>query len=99
MEKVILSFASVKSKKTTIQNGIPEGWGQVIDTSMKKDHFGLGYKSSTKKGSPIPTKDRMQRIQEVFLSAGYVYGDQVNAVEKDTKDEEITTLVYQCEDW
>lgn len=63
---------------------------------MKKDCFGLGYKPSTKEGAPIPIKDHM-RIQEVFLSAGYVYGDQVNAVEQDTEDEDMTNLVYQCE--
>lgn len=97
MDKVILSFASVKSTKTTIENESPEGWEQVIDISMKKDRFGLGYKPSSKEGALIPTKDRIQRIQEVFLSAGYVYGDQVNAVEEDTEDEDMTNLVYQCE--
>ena len=97
VEKVILSFASVKSTKTTIENGSPEGWGQVIDISMKKDCFGLAYKPSTKEGALVPTKDRMRRIQEVFLSAGYVYGDKVNAVEEDTEDKVMINLVYQCE--
>lgn len=55
VEKVILSFASVKSTKTTIENGSPEGWGQVIDISMKKDCFGLGYKPFAKEGAPVPT--------------------------------------------
>lgn len=80
-EKVIPLFASVKSTKTTIENGSPEGWGQVIDINMKRDRFGFGYKPSTKEGASVPTKDCMQRIQEVFFSANYVYGDQVNAVE------------------
>lgn len=97
VEKVILSFASVKSTKTTIENGSPEGWGQVIDISMKKDCFGLGYKPSTKKGASVPTKYRMRRIKEVFLGVGYVYGDQVNTVGEDTGDEDMINLVYPCE--
>jgi hypothetical protein len=97
VEKVIPSFSSVKGTKITIENGSPEGWGQVIDINMKKDRFGLGYKPSNKEGAPVPTKDRMRRIQEVFLSAGYVYGDQVNTFEEDTEDENMINMVYQCE--
>ncbi|XP_050877822.1 uncharacterized protein LOC127081624 [Lathyrus oleraceus] len=97
VEKVIPSFSSVKGTKITIENGSPEGWGQVIDISMKKDCFGLGYNPFAKEGASIPTKDCVRRIQEVFLSAGYVYGDQVNTVEEDTKDEDMTNQVYQYE--
>lgn len=98
LEKVIISFAYVKSTKTTINNESPEGWGEVIDISMNKDCFSLGQKPSAKEGASVPTKDRMQCIQEVFLNAGYVYGDQVNAIEEYIKDEDMSNLVYQCEE-
>jgi hypothetical protein len=57
----------------------------------------LGYKPSTKEGSLVPTKDRIRSIQEVFLSTGFIHGDQVGAVEDDTEDGEASNLVYRCE--
>ncbi|XP_050914977.1 uncharacterized protein LOC127129916 [Lathyrus oleraceus] len=43
------SFASLKSAKSSIEGGNPEGWGQLIDIREKHDRFGLGYVPSAAK--------------------------------------------------
>ncbi|XP_050875250.1 uncharacterized protein LOC127078874 [Lathyrus oleraceus] len=66
--KACSSFASLKSVKSSIEGGNPEGWGQLIDIREKHDRFGLGYVPSAAKGARVPTKDNTRSIQEVFLS-------------------------------
>ncbi|XP_050877217.1 uncharacterized protein LOC127080975 [Lathyrus oleraceus] len=44
-------FASLKSAKSSIEGGNPEGWGQLIDIREKHDRFGLGYVPSAAKGA------------------------------------------------
>ena len=97
VEKASLSFASLKSAKSAVESGGPAGWGQVINVNEKNDRFGLGYKPSANGGALVPAKDRVRSIQEVFLSKGFIHGDQVGAVEDDTKDGETSNLIYQCE--
>ncbi|XP_050891176.1 uncharacterized protein LOC127096668 [Lathyrus oleraceus] len=74
--KACSSFASLKSAKSSIEGGNPEGWGQLIDIREKHDRFGLGYVPSAAKGARVPAKDNTQSIQEVFLSTGFIHGDQ-----------------------
>lgn len=74
VEKAGLLFASLKSVKLAAESGGPVGWGLVFNLNKKKDHFGLGYKPSSKKGSLVPAKDRVRSIHEVFLNTSYVYG-------------------------
>ncbi|XP_050875855.1 uncharacterized protein LOC127079511 [Lathyrus oleraceus] len=62
VEKVILSLASLKSVKSIVESGGPIGWGQVIDVSKRKDHFGLGHKSSSNEEALVHTKDRIRSI-------------------------------------
>ncbi|XP_050890018.1 uncharacterized protein LOC127095358 [Lathyrus oleraceus] len=64
--KACSSFASLKSAKSSIEGGNPEGWGQLIDIREKHDRFGLGYVPSAAKGARVPTKDNTRSIQEVF---------------------------------
>ena len=87
------SFASLKSTRTTIEEGTPEGWGEVIDVKMKRDIFGLGYKPTTNEGTSTSTKGRLKSIQEVFVSVGY----QVNAIDEDSEEEDMNNLMFQCE--
>ncbi|XP_050877333.1 uncharacterized protein LOC127081091 [Lathyrus oleraceus] len=93
--KACSSFASLKSAKSSIEGGNPEGWGQLIDMREKHDRFGLGYVPSAAKGARAPTKDNTRSIQEVFLSIGFIHGDQVNAIEDSTADEDEPCLVYR----
>ncbi|XP_050875676.1 uncharacterized protein LOC127079321 [Lathyrus oleraceus] len=95
--KACSSFASLKSAKSSIEGGNPEGWGQLIDVREKHDRFGLGYVPSVEKGAWVPTKDNTQSIHKVFLSTGFIHGEQVNAIEYNTEDEDEPCLVYQCE--
>jgi hypothetical protein len=95
--KACSSFASLKSAKSSIEGGNPEGWGQLIDIREKHDRFGLGYVPSAAKGARVPTKDNTRSIQEVFLSTGFIHGDQVNAIEDSTANEDEPCLVYRCE--
>ncbi|KAI5415991.1 hypothetical protein KIW84_041145 [Lathyrus oleraceus] len=97
VEKTSLSFASLKSARSAVESGGPAGWGQVINVNEKNDRFGLGYKPSANGGSLVPAKDRVRSIQEVFLSKGFIHGDQVGAVEDDTEDGETSNLIYRCE--
>ncbi|XP_050908978.1 uncharacterized protein LOC127122727 [Lathyrus oleraceus] len=94
--KACSSSASLKSVKSSIEGGNPEGWGQLIDVREKHDHFGLGYVPSAEKGACVPTKDNTRSIQEVFLSTRFIHGDQVNAIEDNTRDEDESCLVYWC---
>ncbi|XP_050909925.1 uncharacterized protein LOC127123778 [Lathyrus oleraceus] len=86
--KACSSFASMKSTKSSIEGGNPEGWGQLIDIREKHDRFGLGYVPSAVKGARVPAKDNTRSIQEVFLSTRFIHGDQVNAIEDNTEDED-----------
>ncbi|XP_050895830.1 uncharacterized protein LOC127102504 [Lathyrus oleraceus] len=95
--KASSSFASLKSARSSIEGGNPEGWGQLIDIREKHDRFGLGYVPSAAKGARVPAKDNTRSIQEVFLSTGFIHGDQVNAIEDSTANEDEPCLVYQCE--
>ncbi|XP_050876694.1 uncharacterized protein LOC127080417 [Lathyrus oleraceus] len=95
--KACSSFASLKSAKSSIEGGNPEGWGQLIDIREKHDRFGLGYVPSAAKGARVPAKDNTRSIQEVFLSTGFIHGDQVNAIEDNTESEDEPCLVYRCE--
>ncbi|XP_050889537.1 pectin acetylesterase 8-like [Lathyrus oleraceus] len=97
--KACSSFASLKSAKSSIEGGNPEGWGQLIDIREKHDRFGLGYVPSAAKGARVPTKDNTRSIQEVFLSTRFIHGDQVNAIEDSTanEDEPSTNLHYREE--
>ncbi|KAI5399336.1 hypothetical protein KIW84_064625 [Lathyrus oleraceus] len=57
-------------------------------------------KSSIEGGNPeawVPAKDNNRSIHEVFLNTGFIHGDQVNAIEDNTEDEDVPCLVYQCE--
>ncbi|XP_050916145.1 uncharacterized protein LOC127131260 [Lathyrus oleraceus] len=47
--KACSSFTSLKSAKSSIEGGNPEGCGQLIDIREKHDHFGLGYVPSAAK--------------------------------------------------
>ncbi|XP_050919635.1 uncharacterized protein LOC127137195 [Lathyrus oleraceus] len=91
--KACSSFASLKSAKSSIEGGNPEGWGQVIDIREKHDRFGLGYVPSAVKGARVPAKDNTRSIQEVFLSTGFIHGDQVDAIEDSTANEDEPCLV------
>ncbi|XP_050888930.1 uncharacterized protein LOC127094104 [Lathyrus oleraceus] len=95
--KACSSFASLKSAKSSIEGGNPEGWGQLIDIREKHDRFGLGYVPSAAKGARVPAKDNTRSIQEVFLNTGFIHGDQVNAVEDSTENEDEPCLVYRFE--
>ncbi|XP_050876089.1 uncharacterized protein LOC127079759 [Lathyrus oleraceus] len=95
--KACSSFASLKSAKSSIEGGNPEGWGQVIDVREKHDHFGLGYVPSAAKEAWVHAKDKTRSIQEVFLSIRFIHEDQVNAIEDNTEDEDESCLVYQSE--
>ncbi|XP_050896008.1 uncharacterized protein LOC127102703 [Lathyrus oleraceus] len=55
--KACSSSASLKSAKSSIEGGNPEGWGQLIDIREKHDRFGLGYVPSAAKGARVPAKD------------------------------------------
>ncbi|XP_050896536.1 uncharacterized protein LOC127103311 [Lathyrus oleraceus] len=55
--KACSSFASLKSVKSSIEGGNPEGWGQLIDVREKHDRFGMRYVSSAAKGARVPAKD------------------------------------------
>ncbi|XP_050890371.1 uncharacterized protein LOC127095771 [Lathyrus oleraceus] len=95
--KACSSFASLKSTKSSIEGGNPEGWGHLIDVREKHDRFGLGYVPSAAKGAWVPAKENTRSIQEVFLNTGFIHGDQVNAIEDNSEDEDEPCLVYQCE--
>ncbi|XP_050890365.1 uncharacterized protein LOC127095765 [Lathyrus oleraceus] len=86
--KACSSFASLKSAKSSVEGGNPEGWGELIDIREKHDRFGLGYVPPAAKGARFPTKDNTRSIQEVFLSTGFIHGDQVNAIEDSTANED-----------
>ncbi|XP_050897670.1 uncharacterized protein LOC127104530 [Lathyrus oleraceus] len=95
--KACSSFASLKSVKSSIEGGNPEDWGQLIDVREKHDRFGLRYVPSVAKGARVPAKENSRSMQEVFLSTGFIHGDQVNAIEDSTEDEDEPCLVYRCE--
>ncbi|XP_050909747.1 uncharacterized protein LOC127123585 [Lathyrus oleraceus] len=92
--KGIPYFASWKKAILTIKEGSLEGWGDVIDVKIKLDRYGLGYKpTNAKKGAPTSIRGCPKTIQEVFVSAEY----QVNAIDEDIEDEDLSNLVYQCD--
>jgi hypothetical protein len=92
--KCIPSFTSWKKARSTIEEGSPEGWGDVIDVKLKSDRFGLGYKpTNVKKEASTSTKGRPKTIQEVFVSTGY----QVNAIDEYLEDEYLSNLVCQSD--
>lgn len=45
------SFASLKSTRSTIDRGIPEGWGEVINVKTKTNRHGLGYRPTHEKAA------------------------------------------------
>jgi hypothetical protein len=92
--KGIPSFSSWTKARSTIKEGSPEGRGDVIDVKPKLDRYGLGYKpTNAKKGASTSIKGRPKTIQKVFVNAGY----QVNDIDEDLEDEDLSNLVYQCD--
>lgn len=79
-KKSVVTMSSLKDAKVVVEPGHPEGWGRVLDLPPKFDKLGLGY--STHKSSEA-VKDR-KVVQ--FTSAGFIYTDQVNAVEDNDED-------------
>lgn len=68
-------FASLKSTRSTIDRGIPEGWGEIINVKTKTDRHGLGYRPTHDKAS-TNVEGHPKFFQEVFVSGGF----QVNAI-------------------
>lgn len=58
-EKANSSFSSLKREKSTIESGIPKGWGRIVDVYEKNDRFDLGYVTPSKRQALIPTKDHV----------------------------------------
>lgn len=92
--KDIPSFSSWKKARSTIEEGSPEGWEDVIDVKIKLDRYGLGYKPTiARKGASTSIKGCPKNIQEVFVSVGY----QVTDIDEYLEEEDLSNLVYQCD--
>ncbi|XP_050897804.1 uncharacterized protein LOC127104675 [Lathyrus oleraceus] len=86
------SFASLKSTRSTIDRGIPEGWGEIINVKTKTDRHGLGYRPTHDKAS-TNVEGRPKFFQEVFVSRG----SQVNAISDYDEDEDLSNLVFKSD--
>ena len=83
-------MSSLKDAKAIVENGNPEGWGQVMDVTPKFDKFGLGFslsqQSSTPRASNLSTPVK-------FSHPCATQERHVNAVGDDRVDG------YNIEDW
>lgn len=84
------SFSSLKSTRSIIDRGIPEGWGEIINVKTKTDRHGLGYRPTHDKAS-TNVEGRPKIYQEVFISGGF----QVNAVSDGDEDDDLSNLVFK----
>jgi hypothetical protein len=88
-----LAASSWKAMKEALEEGIPEGWGKLLNIIKKKDRFGVGYQPSTREALKVG-QGQIRTYQETFRSGGFRHEGHVALLE-DT-DEEIPDLVYRC---
>ncbi|XP_058741904.1 uncharacterized protein LOC131614320 [Vicia villosa] len=90
-KKLEAPMSSLKEAKVVVESGHPEGWGRVLDLSVKQDKCGIGYQlgqsssneASKKPGTFVPIK---------FSSAGIVK-DHICAADDDMDSD------YDIEEW
>ena len=70
---------SLKDAKAVVEGGNPEGWGQVLDVTLKFDKFGLGFspvqQSATPRASSLSTPVMFSRPCATRAGHANVVGD------------------------
>ena len=83
-------MSSLKDAKAVVENGNPEGWGQVLDVIPKFNKFSLGFslgqQSVTTRASDLSTPVKFSR-------PGAAQEGHSNAIGDDRVDR------YDIEDW
>jgi hypothetical protein len=92
-QKPRASITSWKSLKKDMEEGVLKGWGQLVFSPEKKDFLGVGYQPSKGKQK---IHDFTTPLEDVFESAGFRSGDQINMLEDEEASQGSHDWVHQC---
>jgi hypothetical protein len=92
-QKPRASITSWKSLKKDMEEGVLKGWGQLVFPPEKKDFLGVGYQPSKGKQK---IHDFTTPLEDVFESAGFRSGDQINMLEDEEASQGSHDWVRQC---
>jgi hypothetical protein len=87
------SITSWKSLRKAMEEGALKGWGQLVFPHEKKDFLGVGYQPSKGKQK---IHDYTAPLEDVFESAGFRSGDQINMLENKEAGQGSYNWVNQC---
>lgn len=71
----VISMSSMKDAKTVVENGHPEGWGRVLDLSVKFDKLGISFSHSQQDVAPEAPQAPKVLTPVKFTSAGFINND------------------------
>jgi hypothetical protein len=92
-QKPRASITSWKSLKKAMEEGALKGWGQLVFPHEKKDFLGVGYQPSKGKQK---IHDYTAPLEDVFESAGFRSGDQINMLENEEASQGSYNWVNHC---
>lgn len=79
--------------KVVIEIGNTQGWSKLIEVRKKRDKFGLGYEPSSDKASNQPDKKQIPPVEEIFTSAGHIFGNQIAMIGYEAYNEAVSSWI------
>lgn len=65
----------------------------LIEVREKRDKFGLGYEPSKGEADNQHDKEKIPTVEETFISAGHIFGDQVAMINEEAYEEVVSSWI------